>query len=170
MLDEVRKRWPKWELRPKEQAGFHIWSRSSGGIVGDPAKLSGVPDAQLISAAKKAAEEADLLEGDAWQALCQTEAPRALCGLAAQAAANQWPEWAWRPFLWAAAKQQNADDVKRIAQLLLEWPKDAFSKVAADASWWLNEAAKTLEENLLWSLWDRIAEACLQEVEDAHHE
>lgn len=165
MLDDVRKRWPKWELRPKEQAGFHIWSESSSGIVGDPAKLSGVPAAQLISAAKRAADERDFLEGDAWQALCQTDAPRALRGLAAQAAASQWPAWAWHPFLWAAPKLQEVDDIKRIAQLLLEWPKDSFSEIAADASWWLKEAAKVLDENLLWPLWDRITEASLQEIE-----
>jgi hypothetical protein len=168
MLDGIRKRRPNWELRPKDRAGFHMWSESSSGIVGDPARLSDVPDAQLISAAKKAADDADFLEGDAWQALCQTDAPRALRGLAAQAAVSQWPAWAWRPFLWATPKAQDVESVTRVAQLLLEWPKDSFSEIAADASWWLNEAAKTLNEDLLWPLWDRIAEASLQEIHEAH--
>ena len=166
MLDNIRTRWPNWELRPKDRAGFHIWHEGSTGIVGDPARLSGVPDAQLISAAKKVADEADFLGGDAWQALCLTDAMRALRGLEAQAIAGQWPAWAWHPFLWAAPKLLGVDDVSRVAKLLLEWPKDSFSQVAADASWWLNEAAKTLEEDLLWPLWDCIAEASLQNIEE----
>lgn len=168
MLADIRNRWPNWELRPKDQAGFHIWHEGSSGIVGDPTKLSGVPDAELISAAKKAAGEAQFLEGDAWQALCLTDAPRALRGLAAQAAASQWPAWAWHPFLWATKTLQDANDVTLVAQLLLRWPKDSFLEVAADASWWLNEAVKTLDEDLLWPLWDHIAEASLQKLEEAH--
>lgn len=170
MLDDIRKRWPDWELRPKDQAGFHIWHEGSSAIVGDPARLSGIPDAQLISAAKKAADEADFLEGDAWQALCQTDVPRALLGLVAQAAVCQWPAWAWRPFLWATPKAQDVESITRVAQLLLEWPKDSFSEIAADASWWLKEAATTLDEILLWPLWDRIAEALLQEIRETHDE
>jgi len=166
ILDDIRKRWSDWKLRPRERAGFHIWHGSSHGIVGDPARLSGVPDAQLISAAKKAADEADFLEGDAWRALCQTDAPRALRGLAAQAAAGQWPAWAWHPFLWSAPKLQDVNSVTRVAQLLLEWPEHSFSEIAADASWWLNESAKTLDKELLWRLWDRVAEVSLQEIEE----
>jgi hypothetical protein len=167
VFDDIRKRWPDWELRPKKLAGFHIWHEGSRAIVGNPAKLSAVPDAQLIAAAKKVADEAGFLEGDAWQALCQADAPRAMRGLAAQAAAGQWPAWAWHPFLWSAPKLQDVDDVKRVAQLLLEWPKDSFSEIATDASWWLNQAPKTLDENVLWPLWDRIAEASSQEIAGA---
>jgi len=166
VLDDVRRRWPNWQLRPKDRAGFHIWHEGSSGVIGDPAKLSDVSDVDLISAAKKVVDEADILEGDAWQALCQTDAPRALRGLEAQAAAGQWPAWAWHPFLWAATKLVGVDEVKRIAKLLLEWPKDGFSEVATAASSWLNEAAKTLEGDLLWALWDRIAEASLPDTED----
>lgn len=169
-LDDIRKQWPKWQLRPKNQAGFHSWHESGSGIVGDPAKLRDVPDAQLIPAAKKAKDEADFLDGDAWQALCQTEASRALRGLAAQAAADQWPAWAWHPFLWAASKLQDVESVRRVAQLLLGWPKGSFAEIAADASWWLHEAAKTLDEDLLWPLWDRIAEASMQETSEEEHD
>ena len=163
-LDDIRKRWPKWELRPEDKVGFHIWHENSSAIIGDPGKLSGVPDAQLISAAKKVADEANFLEENAWHALCQADAPRALRGLAEQADANRWPAWAWHPFLWRTPKQLPVESVTLVAQLLLRCPIDIFSEIAPDASWWLNEAAKTLDENLLWTLWDRIAEASLQEI------
>lgn len=170
IFDDICKRWPSWGLRPKEQAGFHMWLEGSSPIVGDHTKLSGVPDAQLITASKKAADEADFLDGDVWQALCQTDIPRAMRGLAAQVAGHQWPAWAWRTFLWAAPKLQDAESTKRIAQLLLEWPRDSFPEIAADASWWLNETAKALDENLLWPLWDRLTEALLHEPEEARDE
>jgi hypothetical protein len=166
MLDDIRERRPNWELRPKEQAGFHIWTEGGSTIIGDPAKLSGVPDAQLIAAAKKAIDEADFREGGVWQALCETDMPRALRGLAEQAAEGEWPTWAWRPFLWATPKIQDGESVKRIAQLLLEWPKASFSEIAADASWWLDQAVRSLDENLLWPLWDRIAASSFQEIEE----
>ena len=164
MLDNIRKQWPEWELRPEEQAGFHMW-HGAGFVVGDPAKFSGVPDDQLISAAKKAADDADFLEGDAWQALCQSDAPRALRGLDVQAGASHWPISAWHSFLWAAPKLQDVEGVRRVAQLLLNWPAESFPEIAGDASWWLNKSAKTLDESLLWPLWDRVAEAVSQKVE-----
>ena len=170
VLDGIRERWPNWTLRPKEQAGFHIWNETSSGIVGDPGKLNGVSDTQLIEAAKKATDEADFREGDVWQALCQTDAPRALRGLTAQAAADQWPAWAWHHLLWASPERQDVGTVTNVAKLLLEWPEGTFSEISADAAWWLNEVARTLDEDLLWPLWDRIVEASVQEVEEANNE
>jgi hypothetical protein len=170
MFEDIRKRWPHWELRPVERAGFHIWHEDAHHIVGDAAKLNNVPDAQLISAARRTNDEADLRERDTWQALCQSDAPRALRGLKAEADAGQWPAWAWHPFMWAAQKLQDAESVKLVAQLLLDWPQASFSEIAADASWWLNEVTKTLDENLLWPLWDRIADSVLCGVEEAHDE
>jgi hypothetical protein len=162
VLDDIRMRWPNWELRPRDQAGFHIWQHESTAIVGDPEKLSGVDDADLISAARRAGDQAQFLEGDTWQALCRADGPRALRGLAASAAAGQWPVWAWHPFLWAAKDIRDAESVTRIGELLLEWPKDDFSGIAADASWWLNESAQALDDRFLWPLWDRIMEATSQ--------
>jgi len=167
VLTEIRRRWPDWQLRPQAQAGFQIWHEGSSLIVGDPAKLSGVPDSQLIAASKKAADEADFLEGDAWQALCATDTPRALRGLEAQATIGDWPAWAWRTFLWAAGAQKDLSHVTRTAQLLLEWPKEGFGEIAREAAWWLNEMAKTLNEELLWRLWDRLVEVFLLEEEKA---
>ncbi|MDQ2084255.1 hypothetical protein RA307_29050 [Xanthobacteraceae bacterium Astr-EGSB] len=159
VLEEVRTGWPQWELRPAEQAGFHIWTGGARDIVGDPAKLGDISDDKLVSAAKKAAETADFMEGDAWQALCQTEPLRALRGLAAEADKGLWPAWAWRPFLWAAPKIEDLNAPAAIAQLLLRWPLPSFEEIADTASWWINEKAAVLDESLLWPLWDRIADA-----------
>jgi hypothetical protein len=60
---------------------------------------------------------------------------------------------------------QDVEGVRRVAQLLLNWPAESFPEIAGDASWWLNKSAKTLDESLLWPLWDRVAEAVSQKVE-----
>jgi hypothetical protein len=166
LLDEIRKRWPHWQLRPPEQAGFHIWTEGSSAIIGDADKLRGVSDDHLVDEAKRAADQADFMEGDAWQALCQSDPERALRGLEAGAEKSQWPAWAWNPFLWAAHKIENPAATARIAQLLLQCPKERFSEIAATASWWLNERTKALDDKLLWPLWDLIEEAVAQQPEE----
>lgn len=166
VLDDIRSRQPAWRLRPKDQAGFHFWHENADWAVGDPSKLGNIPDTDLVPAAKKAADAAEFMDGDPWRALTETDAPRALRGLSEQALVGEWPVWAWQPFLWAASKLQDVDDVKRVAQLLLDWPKESFPGIAATASSWLNEAAKTLDDDLLWPLWDRIAQACIQAQEE----
>ena len=156
VFEEIIQRWPNWQLRPTEQAGFHIWTGGVTEVVSDPDKLKNVPDNELVAAAKQAQEKADFLEGDAWEMLCRSEPDRALRGLKAQADVGEWPAWAWRPFLWAGDKIEDTDTVCLIAELLLNWPQDEFSEISDTASWWLNQKATVLNENLIWPLWDRI--------------
>jgi hypothetical protein len=155
-LTEIKIRWPQWELRPPEQAGFHIWHEGSSRIVGDVRKLQGIPDDALIPAAKAAADHADFMEGDAWQALCQGEPQRALRGLVAEAKRGNWPAWAWTPFLWAVQRLEGPDTIERVATLLLECPPPQLVPIASTASYWLDEKAKALRDDLLWPVWDRI--------------
>lgn len=164
---QIAERWPKWQLSPAEQAGFHIWHEGANGIVGDPDKLKGVTDDELVAAAEKAAAEADFLEGDAWQALCQGDPPRALRGLEAQANKRLWSASAWDRFLWAAQKIEDPESAAKIARLLLDAPDESFAEMASSASWWLNEKARTLDDGLLWPLWDRIADSVPRNVEEA---
>lgn len=166
VLDDIRNRWPAWEVRPEEQAGFHSWIGEVRGISDDPTKLSAVPDSDLINVAEKVSAEAGFMGGDSWQALCQSDAARALRGLASQAEVGKWPVWAWRPFLWAATKLPDISDVQLVAELLLKWPKDDIPEIAEVASWWLNEKANTLHAKLLWPIWDRIAEASFKNIEE----
>ncbi len=167
ILSEIRIKWPGWELRPKDRAGFHIWHETSIGVAGNIEKFNGVPDDQLVNAITSVANSADIREGDAWEALCQTDAPRALRGLAAQAAMNRWPETAWSRFLWASPKVLDSESVFRTCGLLLDYPSVNFFRIAKDASWWLKEITTTLDESILWRLWDRIFEAASQNKSDA---
>jgi hypothetical protein len=42
-FEEIVARWPQWRLRPSTQAGFHIWSESGSGEIGDPTQLDAHP-------------------------------------------------------------------------------------------------------------------------------
>lgn len=170
VLNDIRVRWPNWQLRPAEQAGFHIWHSGAARIEGDSGKLRDVADADLVDKAKEAAATADFLEGDSWQALCLSDPDRALRGLNAAATKGDWSKGLWRDLLWARKEYTHSDTRERIAQLLLEWPAEHFAEIAPAASAWLDEHAKSLEDGLLWPLWDRIADASLIESGEGTHE
>jgi hypothetical protein len=164
-LDDIRARWPRWELRPAEQAGFHVWSESGPRrITGDAHKLDNISDKELVSTAKRIATAADFLDGDDWQALCLSDPDRALRGLSEAATAGDWTPDLWEQLLWARKPYASADTKARIAQLLLRWPAESFDKIAGAASSWLIEQANTLDDALLWPLWDRVADATLVEA------
>jgi hypothetical protein len=167
VLKDIRARWPQWQLRPPAQAGFHVWHESGGRIEGDPKKLDGVPDSELVGEAKRLATAADFLDGDNWQALCLSEPDRALRGLDAAANTGDWTPELWQQLLWARKEYAEPGTEQRIAELLLQWPADSFGKIAPAASSWLDDHAKTLDDAVLWPLWDRIADAALADTEDA---
>lgn len=175
VFDAIRARQPEWQPRPAERAGFHSWTESSSGTVGDPATLDDVPDAELVEAAKRLSKETHFRDTDSWRALCIADNPRALRGLAAEAKKGQWPHWAWRDFLWAEPKVQDsavpvpldADRVAQVSSLLLAYPDEQFRELAGEASWWLRHGGKTLPVEHLWPLWDRIAEASINAEDDS---
>jgi len=70
----------------------------------------------------------------------------------------------WEQLLWSLTAYADAATELTIAQLLLRWPKDRFGEIAAAASSWLHGHAKTLPDELLWPLWDCIADAVLTEA------
>ncbi|HUN00654.1 MAG TPA: hypothetical protein PLI96_09265 [Halothiobacillus sp.] len=165
-LDDIKNRWPNWELQSEERAGFHVWHGGVTSSVDDASKLEDVPDDQLIPTVKAMANGSGLFGGDSWRGLCQAEPMRALNGLNAEAERNQWPDWAWRSFLWSAPGISDVGASAQIAQLLLQCPDTCFSEIAVETSWWLNETVELLDEGLLWPLWDRIAGVHLTEPEN----
>ena len=167
VLNDIRARWPQWQLRPPDQAGFHVWHGSGGRIEGDSKKLEGVPDSELVGEAKRLAAAADFLDGDYWQALCLSEPDRALRGLGAAATKGDWTPEFWQQLLWARKEYANPGTEQCIAELLLQWPADSFGKIASAASSWIDEHAKTLSDAVLWPLWDRIADASLTDTGEA---
>jgi hypothetical protein len=171
LLADISARYPEWQPRPAEQTGFHVWHESGfRNVEGDAEKLENVPDSKLVSEAKKIAINAHFRDGDNWQALCLSDPDRALRGLDAAAAEGDWTTGFWEQMLWSRSAYADSGTEMRTAQLLLKWPADTFALISAAASSWLHEHAKSLPDDLLWPLWDRIADASLvetAETEDA---
>jgi hypothetical protein len=168
LLADIGTRYPQWRPKPVEQAGFHVWHESGfRDVAGDADKLKDVPDNQLVSEAKKVATEASFMHGDDWQALCLSDPDRALRGLDAAGARGDWTTEFWEQLLWSRTPYIDPGSETRTAQLLLQWPADSFARASAAASSWLNEHAKTLTNDLLWPLWDRIADESLIETAEA---
>jgi len=166
LVAAIQTKYSEWKLRPAEQAGFHIWQGGASWIRGDSKKLQSISDELLIDEAKKVADNADFMDGDHWQALCQSDPQRALRGLEIKAERQEWPVWAWDPFLWAAQKLDDPKSINRTGDLLLKFPEKEFQKLAETASWWLDQKAKALDDAFLWPLWDKIeAATVLKETE-----
>lgn len=162
---EICRRWPQWVPREPQQAGFHLWSESHSGEIGDPTKLKNVRDEDLIEAAKSIDGEDPFRDGDVWRAFCQTDPDRALLALEAEAKAGRWPEWAWRPLLWnSRASYSEPGGLEKIAKLLTAWPADTFAEVIGPASFWFGENSRNLDDDRSWPLWDHLCDvAALRE-------
>jgi len=168
LLTEIHERWPQWEPKPKEQAGFHVWHESSDHELRDDTdKLKGIADIELVAEARRIAATAGFMEGDRWHGLCLSDPDRALRGLVAAAMNGNWPKDYWEQLLWSRKDYRDAETEQKIAERLLQWPTDSFGTIAAAASSWLEGHAKTLSDALLWPLWDRIADATLIETPEA---
>ncbi|MCK1698772.1 hypothetical protein [Bradyrhizobium sp. 144] len=171
LLVEIRERWPQWEPKPAEQAGFHVWHESGDSkVTDDNDKLKDIADGELVAEARKIAATAGFMDGDSWYSLCLNEPDRALRGLNAAAKDGDWPKDYWEQLLWSRKDYRDAETEQKIAERLLQWPIDSFSTIAPAASSWLEGHAKTLSDALLWPLWDRIADATLiatRRAEDA---
>jgi hypothetical protein len=168
LLRQIRERHPQWRDTEPEKVGFAMWQGSVTSVVGSKEKLSSVPSKQLIRAAKKAADEADYMEGDSWQGLCQEEPMTAFLGIENAPASERWHEWAWRPLLWAAAnKITDPGELNRIASLLAKWPKAApFEETASGAGFWMDQVADKLKASHLWAVWDLIEQRSPRRTEE----
>jgi hypothetical protein len=165
LLADIRARWPQWQPKPAEQAGFHIWHEAgTRDLGGDTDKLKGIPDSDLVAQAKRIAATADIMAGDSWQGLCLSDPDRAARGLNAASIEGDWSPEFWEQLLWSRNAYADAATETMIAKLLLRWPIKSFGRIASAASSWLDGHAKTLPDSLLWPLWDRIADATLIET------
>jgi hypothetical protein len=168
LLARIKMRYPRWQPKPAEQVGFHVWHESGPRqVTGDADKLKNVADSQLVAEAKEIAARADFMDGDNWQALCLADPDRALRGLDAAAEDGDWAVGVWEQLLWSRTAYTDPNTETRIAQLLLRWPAETFSRVSAAASSWLHQRVKTLPDDLLWPLWDKIADASLTEAPES---
>jgi hypothetical protein len=172
LLRQIRNRHPQWRDVEPEKVGFSMWQGSVTSVVRSKEKLTSVPSKQLIRAARKAADEADHLEGDSWQGLCQEEPLTAFRGIESAPESERWHEWAWRPMLWAAAnKVTDSGELNRIARLLARWPKAApFAETASGAAFWMDQVSDKLKAINLWAVWDLIEQRSPRRTEELNND
>jgi hypothetical protein len=157
LLKELRDRRPQWRDVEPEKTGFVMWQGDVTSVAGNKSEFASVPSNGLIQAAKQLRDETDFMKGDPWQALCQDDASKAFLGISDAPTAERWHEWVWRPFLWAATKITDTDELNGIASLLAKWPKGAtFEETSTGAAWWMDQVSEKLKAPLLWAVWDLV--------------
>jgi hypothetical protein len=171
LLHEIQSRWPLWVPKDAEQAGFHVWH--SGGFRsrgGDISTLVNVPDDQLVAEARKSETHGSFFDDDdKWEGLCLSEPDRAFHGLSAVADNGEWPVNYWQQLLFSTTAYSNPDTEYAVARRLIEFPENSFAGVVTAATRWLEAHAKKLPDDLLWPIWDKIAERVLIDLTEMKH-
>ena len=167
VLQEIRSRWPRWDLRPPEQAGFHIWSESHRAVPHDITTLQEVEDADLVPTAARLATELGPFEGSPWQGLCLIYPDRAARGLAAAADKGNWPTALWQSLLRSTTQYAVPETENTIAETLGKCPLETITPMGSTVSGWLDEHSTTPSDAAWWPLWDRVATTALADPDGA---
>lgn len=144
VLAAIQTRHPAWVPGPGDRDDFSAWMSSRRGPTGDPASLSGVADAELVSQAMRLQREQPIGYSNVWRLFCESDPERALRGLRAEADEGRWEPSAWHDLLWAAAKTQRQPLQHEIADLLVRMPRAALLSLASSAASWLRECRSLL--------------------------
>ncbi|MBW6401863.1 SIR2 family protein [Roseomonas sp. HJA6] len=164
VLADIQARHPAWIPGPGDRDDFGSWMSSGWGPEGDPASLSGVADAELVSHAMRLQREQPIGHSDVWRLFCESDPERALRGLHAEADSGRWEPSAWRDLLWAAAKTQRQPLQREIAELVVRMPTTALLPITSSAASWLRECRSLLLDDAqalagpFLGVWDRLAE------------
>lgn len=156
-FDDIQARYPEWQLRPAAQTGFHIWTGEVTSVgESDVKNLTGVADGDLVATARRLDSAAEFHDGNNWSTLCNTDPPRALRGLLAEASAGRWNAETWRPLLWSRPANPPSDFAEAVAQALVQWPEASFAEIAKPAAGWLETPPALALGDVFWDVWDRV--------------
>jgi hypothetical protein len=152
LILDIEQRYPAWQLRPPEQAGFHVWVGSVEDV--EPGVAKDLPIEELVARVQGAESQYDLSEAS--RELVRRSPERALQLLEHSPSAQIWNIDLVRALI-ASRESHPAGQTDKIARLLLEWPKTGLREIAEPASEWLTVNVAQLSEELMWKLWDRLA-------------
>jgi len=146
--EKLQKKAPKWQKAFAAKAAASMESR--GGSVGtdtDYAVLLGIPlHSVLVKAKELSGREFDrLIDKEPFAGLAAERPVRALLALNDAAKQGEWPEWAWRAFLYS---QERGKDKPRfssaIAHRLSRMPVNALATIIHPAADWVHKVSETL--------------------------
>jgi hypothetical protein len=101
--------------------------------------------------------------------VCFTDPDRASRGLVVAAANGDRPIAFWKELLWSPTAYRSDDTEARIAKALEVWPIEEFREISGPASSWLERHMNTLDETILWKLWDKSASVSLVDEPEAEN-
>ncbi|THD63397.1 MAG: hypothetical protein E7813_18395 [Bradyrhizobium sp.] len=171
ILRQIQIRYPQWMPKPPEQAGFRVWHESGfRDRAAEPDDLTNVTDENLVAEAQRIVANASFMEGSKWEGLVLKDPDRALRGLSFAMKHGNWPQEFWQQLLWSRTPYLDQGTEPHVAMLLADCPLDVLVTFTSAAAAWLDEHAKTLSADLLWPLWDHLAQAAQIETPEHAHE
>ncbi len=157
---------PEWQREYSAKAAASMEGR--GGLVGtdtEHSELLTVPLDNLLDKAKELSgrEYETMINKDPFAGLAAERPVRAFSALKRAAKRDEWPEWAWRTFLYSPAR---ANDKPRFSAVVVETLANSSTESVArfihPASEWLLKSSNTLLRsypNQFERVWSKILEA-----------
>ena len=161
--EKLRKQAPDWQPQYAAKAASSMEGR--GGSIKRETEYSALltepPESLLQKAKELSGTDFDRLrENDPFAGLSAERPERALAALASNAGRNDYPEWAWRTFLYAEArKKDSADFSAQIGNNILKMSDDVICGIISPVSDWLLNVSKGLlaaQPERFWQIWERL--------------
>ncbi len=161
--EKLRKQAPEWKPGYAAKAAHSLEGR--GGFIKRETEYSTLltepPEMILQKAKELSSRDFDrLTENDPFAGLSAERADLALAALVSNAGRNDYPEWAWRTFLYADARKNDPVDFStQIGKHILEMSDDVICSIISPVSEWLLNASKGLlvsQPERFWQIWERL--------------
>ncbi len=138
---------PEWKYQYAAKAAESIEGR--GGFVATDTECSTLftepLDTLLDRARELSGRESGFVEKDPFAGLATQRPVRALSALNKTAKRGEWPEWAWRKFLYSPARENDKPRLcAQIARRLAKLPESSIAELMHPASDWFLKSSKTL--------------------------
>ena len=160
---KLRKQTPDWQPQSAAKAADSMEGRS-GWIKKETEHsvlLTENPETILIKAKELSGTDYERqMENDPFAGLSADKPELALAALVSAAVRNDYPEWAWRTFLYAEARKKDPSDFSaKIGNNILQIPDNAICGIISPVSdWFLNVSKELLatQPERFWQIWERL--------------
>lgn len=161
--EKLRKQAPEWQPQYAAKAASSMEGR--GGSIKRETEYSALltepPETILQKAKELSGTDFDRLrENDPFAGLSAERPELALDSLVSNADRNDYPEWAWRTFLYAEARKTDTPDFSaHIGDYILKFPDNVISGIISPIADWLLSVSKGLlvmQPERFWQIWERL--------------
>ncbi len=173
--EKLRKQAPEWQRQYAAKAADSLEGR--GGFIERETEYSSVlsepPETILQKAREFSGTDFDrLMENDPFAGLSAERPDLALAALVSNAGCNDYPEWAWRTFLYAEARKNDPSDFSvQIGNNILKMSDDVICGMISPVSEWLLNSSKgffATQHERFWQIWERLIAVIKSKPQSAH--